>query len=231
MRDSTKYIFDQNTGNLYVSGKGAISDYTNDLAPWSSYKHDIISVIIEGEVSSVGNNCFSECTGLTSVTIISSSIESLGESTFSGCSNLEKITFQEGANLSIIGESTFYKCYNLESLVIPGLLYFIGNHAFCNCTKLNSAIFLKPPKSHESIVNYVLSFLSMLPVKLYNKITGNDSNFKLNFEIKEYTFYGCKNLKTVEFFDDYHFQSIGNNAFEQCSSLESFILQSSIKSI
>ena len=60
-----------------------MSDDANYPAPWSSFKHNITSVIIEGEITSVGNNFFSECTGLTSVTIISS-IESIGESTFSG---------------------------------------------------------------------------------------------------------------------------------------------------
>ena len=44
-------------------------DYPNEPAPYALYKDNITSVIIEGEVTSVGNNSFSECTELTSVII------------------------------------------------------------------------------------------------------------------------------------------------------------------
>ena len=77
----------------------------------------------------------------------------------------------------------------------------------------------------------MLDFLSILPFTICDKITGNKPNFEYNYKIREYAFYGCKNLKTVEFLDEHSIQSIGNNAFAQCSSLESFILPSSIKSI
>ena len=57
---STTYIFDNCTGTLFISGQGAMSDYTNEPAPWSSFKNNITSVIIECKVTSIGNNCFSE---------------------------------------------------------------------------------------------------------------------------------------------------------------------------
>ena len=63
-----------------------MSDYTNEPTPWSLYKDNITSTIIEGEVTSVGNNCFLECVELTSV-IIPISVVSIGNSAFSGCSN------------------------------------------------------------------------------------------------------------------------------------------------
>ena len=103
---STNYIFDECTGTLIISGQGAMHDYKNDLAPWSLYKDNIKSVIIEGDVTSIGNNGFSECTELTSVTILSF-VKSIGSSAFSGCSNLETITFDE-SKLTIIGKSSFY---------------------------------------------------------------------------------------------------------------------------
>ena len=61
---STTYIFDNCTGTLFISGHGAMSDYTNEPTPWSLYKDNITSIIIEDEITSVGNNCFSECIGL-----------------------------------------------------------------------------------------------------------------------------------------------------------------------
>ena len=109
MGASTIYIFDNCTDTL-ITGS-----YVWLFNPWSSFKDNIKSVIIEDGVTSIGNNGFSNCTKLTSVTILSS-VESISGSAFSDCLNLENITFEEESNLTIIGDSSFYGSSKLKSI-------------------------------------------------------------------------------------------------------------------
>ena len=51
------------------------------------------SITIPSSVTSLGNGCFNDCSGLTSITI-PSSVTSLGGACFSGCKNLETVYFK-----------------------------------------------------------------------------------------------------------------------------------------
>ena len=65
-------------GTLTISGTGNMIDYTDDnYAPWFRWSPEITSVIINEGVTSIGNYAFSNCSGLTSVTI-PDSVTSIG---------------------------------------------------------------------------------------------------------------------------------------------------------
>ena len=66
----------------------------------------------------IGGNCFSGCSGLTSITI-PSSVTSLDYSCFSNCSRLTSITIP--SSVTSLGENCFYGCSGLETV------YFKGN--------------------------------------------------------------------------------------------------------
>lgn len=58
-------------GVLTISGTGRMKDYTNSdegAAPWYSLKDSITSLVIEEGVTYIGNNAFSECSALSTVT-------------------------------------------------------------------------------------------------------------------------------------------------------------------
>ena len=58
---------------LYISGTGAMADYTdaNDQ-PWAANRNDIKKIIINNGVTSIGSYAFDGCTNLTTVTLNSS---------------------------------------------------------------------------------------------------------------------------------------------------------------
>ncbi|MDR2844426.1 MAG: leucine-rich repeat domain-containing protein, partial [Candidatus Symbiothrix sp.] len=98
-------------GTLTVSGVGAMADYNyNNSAPWSSSRDAIQTVAINDGVTSIGNDAFENCSGLTSVTI-PSSVTSIGEGAFYECSRLTSLTIP--SSVTSIGDLAFYFCEGL----------------------------------------------------------------------------------------------------------------------
>lgn len=89
---------------------------------------------IAGEtVIALGEDCFANCTELTTV-ILPDSLSSIGEGAFSGCTSLRGIYIPDSVN--IIDKEAFYGCISLESIRIPDTLHTIREDAFDNCSYL-----------------------------------------------------------------------------------------------
>ena len=86
--DGLTYNFAEFTQTLTISktgeGTGKMNDYTPSNRPWSSYLDEIMKVVIESGVTSIGNSAFWGCSSLTSV-VIPSGVTSFDNCTFSGC--------------------------------------------------------------------------------------------------------------------------------------------------
>ena len=89
----------------------------------------------DGSIKFIGDDAFSDCHSLTSITL-PSSVKSIGYGAFCGCAALEKLILNEG--LEVIGGSAFSYCSLLKELVIPGSVRFIGVSAFEGCDNLTS---------------------------------------------------------------------------------------------
>ncbi len=89
---------------------------------------------IPNTVISVGNDAFSNSSGLTSVEI-PNSVTSIGDYAFFYCTNLTSIEIPN--SVESIGDYAFYNCNRLKSIVFPNSLTTIGNHAFY-CISLKS---------------------------------------------------------------------------------------------
>ena len=95
------------------------------------------SISIPEGVTSIGENAFSTCDNLASVTLPSSTtspLTSIGASAFSYCSALKSISLPK--SVSEIGESAF-TFSGLESIGIPEGVTEIGQLTFCYCSKLS----------------------------------------------------------------------------------------------
>ena len=125
------------TGELLISGTGAMNDYTtSSTAPWYyNYKGKITKVTIEDSVTSIGQYAFYKCTGLTSITI-GNSVTSIGFEAFSGCTGLTSVTI--GNSVTSIGSQAFYGCTGLTSITIGNSVTSISERAFYGCTGLTS---------------------------------------------------------------------------------------------
>ena len=90
----------------------------------------LTSVTIGNSVTSIGNYAFECCSGLTSITI-PNSVTSIGDGAFLGCSGLTSVTI--GNSVTSIGEGAFYDCSGLTSVTIPNSVTSIGWAAFNGC--------------------------------------------------------------------------------------------------
>ena len=98
-------------------------------------------------VTSIGDDAFSYCSGLTSVTI-PNSVTSIGWGAFRECSSLTSVTIPN--SVTSIGDYAFWDCSGLTSVTISNSVTSIGFGDFTGC-KLQTII-LKAIKPICSIV-------------------------------------------------------------------------------
>jgi hypothetical protein len=96
------------------------------------------SVTIGNSVTSIGNEAFLDCTGLSSITI-PNSVTSIGDGAFEGCTGLISITIPN--SVTSIGGWAFYGCTGLSSVTIPNSVTNIDWGTFSGCTGLTEACF------------------------------------------------------------------------------------------
>lgn len=91
---------------------------------------------IPNGVTSIGEEAFFDCTGLTSVTI-PNSVTSLEFGAFSHCEDLTSVTIPN--SITSIGEAAFYRCTGLTSVIIGNNDELkIGSNAFADCESLTN---------------------------------------------------------------------------------------------
>jgi hypothetical protein len=101
--------------NTYENGKGVIT--------------------FDGDVTSIGDWVFNNCSSLTSVTI-PNSVTSIGNAAFNDCSGLTSITIPN--SVTSVGWEAFIGCSGLTSVTIPNGVTSIGDDAFRGCSSLTS---------------------------------------------------------------------------------------------
>ena len=91
------------------------------------------ALAIPDNVTSIGSFAFSECSGLTSVTI-GNGVTSIGDYAFGWCDGLTSIVIPD--SVTSIGSSAFWDCSGLTSVTIGNGVTSIGDGAFYSCYKL-----------------------------------------------------------------------------------------------
>ena len=175
---------------------------------------DMTSITIPNSVTSIGNCAFDSCFGLTNLTL-PNSVTTIGISAFYGCSGLTSLTLPN--SLTSIGEWAFAYCRGLTSVTVPSSMTFISDQMFRDCSSLTT---IDIPNSVTSIgIDAFGNCTSLSNIIIPNSVTsiGNDA------------FFGCRSLTSVTI--PYSVITIGNSAFYGCTGLTSLSLPNSVKSI
>lgn len=175
----------------------------------SGFNYRKMSNAVIGDcVTTIGEEAFEYCDGLTSVTI-PNSVTSIGRGAFYMSSRLTSIDIPN--SVTSIGKGAFANCSGLTSLNIGNSVTTIGNLAFEHCTGLTS---VSIPNSVTSIGEEAFDWCtSLTSVTIPNSVTT----------IGGWAFMYCSGLTSVNIPDSV--TSIGMSAFNYCSGLTSITVE------
>ena len=188
---------------------------------------DIPEKINGKSVTSIGDCAFRYCTSLKSITIPNSVME-IGSSAFSGCSSLTSITILN--SVTEIGVYAFKGCTSLTSITIPNSVTNIGDSTFWGCSSL-TAIYVAVDNKNYTSVNGVLFNKDKTALICY-PAGKTDKSYNITnsvTSIGDYAFNGCSSLTSVTIPNSV--TEIGGSAFVGCASLKSITMPNSVTSI
>lgn len=124
---------------LTISGSGEMDDYNS---PWNIWWDQILEVVIEENVTTIGKGAFSGI-GLLSA-IIGNSVISIGEGAFWDCINLQSVII--GNSVATIGDYAFSSCFSLNSIIckanVPPTIIDITYGVVFNNVPIDANIFV-----------------------------------------------------------------------------------------
>ena len=161
--------------------------------------------------------------------VIPDSVTSISDYAFYGCTGLTSIVI--GDSVTSIGMHAFWDCTRLTSIVIPDSVTSIGRFAFSGCTGLTDVYI----PDIDAWCNISFSSSDSNPM-YYGDNLYLDGNLVTELiipdgvtSIGDYAFEGCTSLTSIMIPDSV--TSIGDYAFEGCTSLTSIMIPDSVTSI
>ena len=242
--ENCKYILDGSKLTLYAPTQadesGSIPEgiFTSGVLP---NKSQIEEVEIKGNLTTVSDLAFYQCTSLKSITL-PQSIQFVGNCAFcsSGLTNvtfsdnselktidaraflngsLSSIDFGANSKLETIGNDAFGNA-SLTSISIPSSVKTIGRDAFSNCTNLENLTFDENSQLESIGQNAFWRNTSLTSISLPSSLQTIGEGAFLNSA-----------LESISFGTDSELKSIGKSAFAGARNLKNIVIPASVETI
>lgn len=219
--------------------------------------HDATIVEIPDGVTSIGDEAFYNCSGMSSV-LIPSSVKSIGYNSFDGCSGLASVHIVDlcawceidfvnthgdtypRSNPLTYAHNLYLNGERVTSLIIPNSVTKIKNDAFSCCSSLTSVTI---PNGVTSIgASAFIGCSGLKKVVLPNQVVDiGNSAFRDCSGIMDLTipkgvtsiaplsFSGCSGMTSVSLPDSVI--NIGSSAFSHCTSLTNLVIPAGVESV
>ena len=247
----TEYVFGEDTVTTDMEIYAKLTDVsmlTFTLKDDSTYEVTSALTEFEGEiyipykyknaiVSSIGEQAFYYCSGITNIEI-PQSISTISNGAFAGCSSLTSIELPD--QLSSLGSAAFQNCSNITSIVIPETITALPTNIFLNCsnlayvtlhekiTAINDYAF-KGCRNLESLtIPQSATYLGVEALRQCSKLTEITIPNNIT-ELSQALFSECTSLTNVYLPDS--LEVIGASAFYKCTSLTQFNFPSGLREI
>ena len=175
----------------------------------------------------IGENAFADCDELEKIEIPAQTIK-INDFAFSNCKSLKEVTFN--TELKKIGKNAFQYCTSIDDIVLPRSLSLIEGGAFKGCKNL-SKLSIDPKNRYYRTFNNVLFTKNKSELIIYAPQLPEESYDIPDSvgKVRDYAFFGCKKLKTVNIPDSVF--ELGEGAFYDCSGIETLIIPESVTRI
>ena len=186
----------------------------------------LTDVVISDDVTSIPNNAF-KGSSLTSIKI-SDSVTSIGSGAFRDCTSLTSIEIPN--SVTSISGSAFYGCSSVISVIIGEGVASIGDSVFSGCYSLLNIIVDEENTSYKTLNGNLYTADGKTLIKY--AIGKKDTHFEIPNSVTSIgnsAFDGCTSLTSVTIGDSV--TSIGDSAFSGCTSLTSVEIPNSVTSI
>ena len=211
-------IIEDGDSALYLRGYYALPSSTKkfylgrDLSgDTPSFSGKLVDVTIGSKVTTINDELFSDCRGLTSLTI-PKSVKNIGKCAFEWCYNVDTLILEDGDSILNLG--------GRMSLPPVNKKLYLGRNLLGSSISGGSLTEATLGPKVTSIIDYLFSSCSSLAsVTILGSVKS----------IGNYAFRGCSSLASFVIPDSV--TSIGNHAFDGCSSLSSVSFPCSVKNI
>ena len=208
----------------------------NSFSGCSSLK----SIIIPESVTSIVGMVFRDCTSLESIEVATGNVayESIDGNLYTKGGTVlrqyavgkKDTSFIIPDSVKRIGERAFSGCTSLESVTIPDSVKSIGDYAFLGCTSLESVTIGKGVTNIDFSVFYNCKGLASIYVDANNEHFASICGNLYTIDGKTLIQYAVGKMEKSFAIPD-SVTSIGDYAFDGCTSLESVTIPDSVKSI
>lgn len=224
-RNNCNAIIDSDNNTLLFGCKNTIIPNDVICIEESAFEGctELHSITIPNSVTTIMRGAFKNCTSLQSI-FLPDNITQLKSGTFEGCKNLETISIPLG--VKTIDAGVFKDCIKLESMTIPSSVTKIGRNIVAGCNSLTTLIVEDGNTVYDSRVGcnaIIVTSTNTIIAGCKNTTIPNSVN-----SIGDNAFQQLSSLQSIDI--PYSIISIGSRAFEECG-LSTIVIPNSVQSI